>query len=91
VTCGDMNSRAMLSETMLPLERRIDRAERLLRMIEDDAPLLAARVSPLSAERQKSVKSYAQRLAERTRAEIRELLEERSLQMNAEQSPSAAD
>jgi len=60
-------------------------------MIEDDAPLLAARVAPLSAERQKSVKSYARRLAERTRAEIRELLEERSLQMNAEQSPSAAD
>jgi hypothetical protein len=76
---------------MLPIELRIDRAERLLRMIEDDAPLLAARVAPLSAERQKSAKSYVQRLADRTRAEIRELLEERNLRANAEQSPSAAD
>jgi hypothetical protein len=76
---------------MLPIEQRIDRAERLLRMIEDDTPLLAARVAPLSAERQKSVKSYAQRLADRTRAEIRQLLEERNVQANAEQSPSAAD
>jgi len=76
---------------MLPIEQRIDRAERLLRMIEDDAPLLAARVAPLSVERQKSAQSYAQRLADRTRAEIRELLEERNLRANAEQSPSAAD
>jgi hypothetical protein len=76
---------------MLPIEQRIDRAERLLRMIEDDAPLLAARVAPLSAERQKSAKSYAQRLADRTRAEIRELLEERNLRANLERGPSAAD
>lgn len=56
---------------VLPIELRIDRAQRLLRMIEDDAPLLAARVAPLSAEQQKSAKSYAQRLAERTRGDQR--------------------
>jgi hypothetical protein len=76
---------------MLPIDLKIDRAQRLLRMIEDDAPLLAARFAPLSAERQKSAKSYAERLAERTRAEIWELLEERNLLAIAEQTPAAAD
>ena len=61
---------------MLPIEFRIERARRLLRMIEQDAPLLAARVAPLSAEQQNSVKSYAQELEARTRAEIQKLLEE---------------
>lgn len=76
---------------MLPIDLKIDRALRLLRMIEEDAPLLAARLAPLSPERQKSAKSYAERLAERTRAEIRELLEERNLLAIAEQTPAAAD
>jgi hypothetical protein len=62
---------------MLPIELKIDRAQRLLRMIEQDAPLLAVRVQPLSAERQQSVKSYAQELAMLTRAEIKRLLEEK--------------
>lgn len=61
---------------MLPIELRIDRARRLLRMIEQDAPLLAARVAPLSWEQQNSVKSYAQELAARTRDEIERLLKE---------------
>jgi hypothetical protein len=76
---------------MLSIELRIDRAQRLLRMIEEDAPLLAVRVAPLSAERQKSATSYVQRLAECTRAEIKELLKERDLRGIAEQNPSAAD
>jgi hypothetical protein len=62
---------------MLPIELRIDRAQRLLRMIEADAPLLAARVAPLSAEQQHSAKSYAKELAALTRAEIRKLMQER--------------
>ena len=76
---------------MLPIEFRLDRAERLLRIIEADVPLLALRVARLSAERQKSAKSYLQRLAERTRAEIKELLEEKELHGSIEQNPSAAD
>jgi hypothetical protein len=76
---------------MLPIELRIHRAERLLRIIEEDAPLLALRVAPLSAERQKSAKSYLQRLAQRTRAEIKELLEEKDWRGSIEQNPSAAD
>ena len=83
--------RDALVTTMLPIELRIDRAQKLLRVIEEDAPLLAVRVAPLSAERQTSVKSYAQQLAERTRAEIQELLEEKDLRGMFEQNPSAAD
>lgn len=60
-------------------------------MIEEDAPLLATRIAPLSAERQRSAKSYAELLAERTRAEIKELLEEKNLRGSFEQVPSAAD
>jgi hypothetical protein len=76
---------------MLPIEQRIDRAQRLLQMIEDDAPFLAMRVAPLSAERQRSAKTYVQLLAERTRAEIEQLLQEKSLLGMIEQIPSAAD
>ena len=76
---------------MLPIELRIDRAERLLRMIEQDAPLLAVRVAPLSAERQESAKSYARGLAAHTRAEIKRLLEEKSFTEFSESSPHAAD
>jgi hypothetical protein len=76
---------------MLPIDLRIDRAQKLLRMIEEDAPLLAVRVAPLSTEHQTSVKSYAQQLAERTRAEIQELLKEKDLRGMFEQNPSAAD
>jgi len=63
---------------MLPIDLRIDRAQRLLRMIEDDAPLLAVRIAPLSAERQHSAKSYARELATLTRAEIKKLLKEKA-------------
>jgi len=82
----------MLSEpVMLPIELRIDRAQRLLRMIEDDAPLLAVRLAPLSPERQKSAKSYASELAAMTRAEIRKLMEEKDSADTIETMPTAAD
>jgi hypothetical protein len=74
-TCLALVSSPMLFP-MLPIELRIDRARRLLRMIEQDAPLLAVRVAPLSLERQRSVKSYAEELAAHTRAEIARLLKE---------------
>ena len=76
---------------MLPIELRIDRAQRLLRMIEDDAPLLAVRLASLSPERQKSAKSYASELAAMTRAEIRKLMEEKDSADAIETMPTAAD
>jgi putative hemolysin len=74
---------------MLPIELRIDRAQKLLRMIEQDAPLLAVRVAPLSIELQRSAKSHAQELATLTRAEIKRLVEEKAFAEVVE--PYAAD
>ncbi len=74
---------------MLPIELRIDRAQKLLRMIEQDAPLLAVRVAPLSVELQQSAKSHAQQLAMLTRAEITRLLDEKAFAEVVE--PYAAD
>jgi hypothetical protein len=76
---------------MLPIELKIDRTQRLLRMIEQDAPLLAVRVAPLSAERQASTKLYAADLAERARTELKRLLEEKAFAEEVELSHSGAD
>ena len=59
---------------MLTLQTRIDRAQRLLRMLEQDAPLLTMRVAQLSPERQESAKSYAAKLTAHARAELERLL-----------------
>ena len=76
---------------MLTIELRIDRAQRLVRMLEQDAPLLAVRVAPLSRERQESVKSYAQDLTAQARAELKRLLEEQAFAEGGEPNPQAAD
>lgn len=62
----------------LSIDQRITRAQRLLQMIEDDAPLLEMRVAPLSREHQESAKSHAMLLAELTRAEIKKLRKEKN-------------
>jgi hypothetical protein len=62
----------------LSIDQRIDRAQRLLRMIEEDAPLLDMRVAPLSREHQESARSHALLLAELTRAEIKKLRKEKA-------------
>ena len=69
---------------MLPIDLKIDRAQRLLRMLEQDAPLLEMRVAPLSRERQDAAKSHASMLAELTRAEIQKLRREKELARVAE-------
>jgi hypothetical protein len=76
---------------MLPVEMRIDRAQRLLQMIEQDAPLLAVRVAPLSSERQESAKSFAQSLAALTRAELQRLMKEKAITESSDLVPQAAD
>jgi hypothetical protein len=55
---------------MLTIDARIGRAQRLLRMLEEDAPMLAARVADLTPEYQNSAKNFAERLAAQTRAEL---------------------
>ncbi|HET8824117.1 MAG TPA: hypothetical protein VFM77_03235 [Terriglobales bacterium] len=62
----------------LSIDQRITRAQRLLQMIEEDAPLLEMRVAPLSREHQESAKSHAMLLANLTRAEIKKLRKEKA-------------
>lgn len=76
---------------MLPVETKIDRAQRLLRMIEQDAPLLAVRVAPLSRECQESAMSHAKCLAALTRAELQRLLKEKAIIESGDLVPQAAD
>jgi hypothetical protein len=76
---------------MLSIQSRIDRAQRLLRMLEQDAPLLKRRVSELTPEYQHSAQSYAAALRNQARAEVEKLMQEKSLWLNAESTPQAAD
>lgn len=76
---------------MLPINVRINRAERLVRMLEEDAPLLAIRVAKLTQERQVSTKAYADQLTVHARAELQRLLEESSAWDYNDPTPQAAD
>lgn len=76
---------------MLSIHAKIDRTQRLLRMLEEDAPLLAVRVAPLTPERQQSAKEYAARLTAHARAELEKLLEEGSFWDGNDPTPQAAD
>ncbi len=63
---------------MLHTQIKIARTQRLVRMLEEDAPLLARRVAELTPEHQKSTKEYAARLRACARAELEKLLQEDS-------------
>jgi hypothetical protein len=76
---------------MLSIHVRIDRAQRLVRMLEQDAPLLARRVAELTPEHQQSAKSYAAQLTAHARAELNKLLEEGSYWDFNDPSPHPAD
>ncbi|HKW16107.1 MAG TPA: hypothetical protein VJO35_01230 [Terriglobales bacterium] len=75
----------------LPISLRIDRAQRLLRMIEQDAPLLELRTAQLSRECKEAAKSHAQYLAALTRAELQRLKEEKSIAESWEPAPQGSD
>jgi hypothetical protein len=76
---------------MLPIHTKIDRAQRLLRMLEDDVPLLEVRVAPLTPELQQSAKAYAARLTAHARAELEKLIEQSSFWDSNDRTPQAAD
>ena len=76
---------------MLSIHARIDRAQRLVRMLEEDAPLLAVRVAQLGPEHQRSAKNYAAQLTAQARAELEKLIQEGSLWDVSDPSPQAAD
>lgn len=62
---------------MFAIDARISRAQRFLRMIEEDAPFLAHRLAELTPEHQQSSKDHVADITAQTRAEIARLLEER--------------
>lgn len=76
---------------MLPVDTRIHRAERLLRMLQEDAPLLAARISQLTPERQQEAKSYAAQLTAHAQAELSRLREYELMWDSNDPTPEAAD
>jgi hypothetical protein len=76
---------------MLPIHVKIDRAQRLLRMLEEDAPLLAARVRDLTPERQQSAKEYAARLMAQARSELLRLIQQNTYWDSNDPTPHAAD
>lgn len=76
---------------MLSIHEKIDRRQRLLRMLEQDAPLLAIRVSELTPEHQQSAKSYAAELTAQARAELEKLRQEASLWSGSDSAPQSAD
>ncbi|HEV2728646.1 MAG TPA: hypothetical protein VGV15_01325 [Terriglobales bacterium] len=76
---------------MLSIHARIDRAQRLVQMLEEDAPLLAVRVSELTPERQQSTKRYAAELAAHARAQLEKLREECAMWDANDPTPQAAD
>ena len=61
---------------MLPIEVQIERAQRLVRMLEQDAPLLAIRVADLGPDHQKSARDHAAMITACARAELQRLLGE---------------
>jgi hypothetical protein len=76
---------------MLTIAARIDRAQRLVRMLEEDAPLLAIRVAELGPEHQRSAKSYAAQLTARARAALESLKQEGRFWDSRDSGPQAAD
>jgi hypothetical protein len=76
---------------MLSIHAKIDRTQRLLRMLEEDAPLLAVRVAQLTPERQQSTKDYAARLTAHARAELEKLMAEGYFWDSNDPTPQAAD
>jgi hypothetical protein len=76
---------------MLSIDIRIHRAQRLVRMLEEDAPLLAIRVSELTPEHQQSAQNYAAGFAAIARAELDKLLQHESIWDSNDPTPEAAD
>jgi hypothetical protein len=76
---------------MLHSQAKIARAQRLVRMLEQDAPLLARRVAELTPEHQQMAKDYAARLTAHARAELEKLIQENSFWKSDDFTPEPAD
>jgi len=79
------------ARVLLSIEAKIDRVQRLVRMLEQDAPLLEMRVAELTVEYQQSAKDYAAQLTAHARAELKKLIEEGLGSEAGDSLPHAAD
>jgi hypothetical protein len=73
------------------MQAKIDRAQRWVRLLEEDTRLLTNRVRELTPERQKSAQVYAARLTEHARAQLEELMREDAFWDSSESTPHPAD
>jgi len=64
--------------TLIPLEEKIARTQRLLRRLDEDQPYLRVRLSVLDDEHRQSVHAYADRVRAEAEAELKRLLDERT-------------
>ena len=76
---------------MLSIQDKIDRAQRLVRLLEDDAPLLDIRLAGLAPERRQATKDFASKLTASARAELNRLMQEMPLWDHKDCTPQAAD
>lgn len=76
---------------MLTIHDRIDRAARLVRWLEEDAPLLDIRVASLTQERQQATKDFASKLAASARQELERLRLQSALWDANDRAPQPAD
>ena len=76
---------------MLSMNAKIARTQRLVQMLEADAPLLARRIAELTPEHQRSARDYAAQLAARARAELEKLIQEDSFWNSGDFVPEPAD
>lgn len=82
---------AQSESIMLSIEAKFDRAQRLVRMLEEDAPLLAVRVAHLTPEHQQSAKRHAAEITAKARAELQKLSAQIALWDCNDTTPQAAD
>jgi len=76
---------------MLTIHDRIDRAARLVRWLEEDAPLLNIRVANLTPESQQATKDFASKLTATARAELVRLMQQSVLCDPNDRTPQPAD
>ena len=82
--CGIVETRLAASipcrvYSMITLEERIAKTERLLRRLEEDQPYLHVRLSALGAEHRQSANAFADRVRAEAEAELQRLLAERAM------------
>ena len=76
---------------MLSIQEKIDRAQRLVRLLEDDAPLLDIRLAALAPERRQATKDFASKLTASARAELSRLMQQMPLWDAKDSTPQPAD